>query len=290
MKIKLQQLTILSFFLLIACSTSVSEKSYSFSQILFISAVQNTLSYAELLSYLGCVLLIVPFVYLAYLLNYTTPDRFKMYYFKGDYNAKNIIAYIEQLEAIFYKSFPIFKQSIEQCNQASKGNLRLYSEAIYSNIFCIKMNGRKRLSVFWEFADPFLKGMMVLLPIISVFIVLVTYFYWGVGILVFSLIFQIFLIPLMLVFFFYLLQIFQYVIKKTGKELPALNISLFALETLINRYVKRAFDKKSGEYFYYSTVTEFFSEVNVRSDITGVYHNPNKDIKGVIEDYGIEVK
>ncbi|MCW3789289.1 hypothetical protein [Plebeiibacterium sediminum] len=230
MRIKLQLLTILSLFSIFAYGSAAPEVSHYFGQIQLITDLKSTLSYTEFLSYLGCILVVVPFIYLAYLVNINTPDHFKLYYYNDNYNAKSIINYIEKLEAIFNKSFPIFKQSIEECNQVSKGHLRLYSEAINSNIFCIKMNGRKRFNVFWEFADPFLKSMILLLPIISLCIVVITYIYWGIGVLVISLIFQIFLIPLVLVFFYYLLQIFQFVINKTGKELPALKISLFALE------------------------------------------------------------
>ncbi len=285
MRIKLGLLFILSLF-----TISVYGNSYTAEQLFTITSIKNSMTYWEILLDILYIFLLTPLVYLAYLRFFERPDKFKPYYFKGEYNANSIIDYIEKLEVLLQKSFPKFKNSIVKCNEDSSGNIGLYAEAIDSNIFCIKLNGKKRLTVFWNFSDSFLKVIILLLPIIGALIVFVSYIYWGVVGLVFSIVLQIFIMPLMLVFFSYLLQFCQYIFRKVGTDVFALNISLFAVEALINRNVVRTYDKKIGDYFYYSIITKYNNLVNVRSDITGVFSNPNSAISGIINDYNVEIE
>jgi len=60
---------------------------------------------------------VVPIVYIGYLKNHRIHDKDIPYHFKGEYDAKHIIEYLDGLEILFGKKFHKFKKSIDRTIQ-----------------------------------------------------------------------------------------------------------------------------------------------------------------------------
>jgi hypothetical protein len=281
MKNRLVLLLVLTIFTIGVFGSSVPENVNS------ILSIKDTVSYWIVLLYILCLLIVIPFVYIGYLKNYTISDKKMPYHFKGDYNAKHIIAYVAELETLFGKRFLKFKKSIEQFDMDSAGNLSKHAEVIDSIILCIKLNGRKRLTVFWDFSDTFLKVIILLLPIIGVAVVLISNIYYELVGLILSLVSMIFLLPIILIMFSYFLQFTQYINRKRGKTLPALSLAFFAMEALLNRNVARSFSNRTGDYFYYTTIHNYNNLVNAKSGFSDVYVRSSSSIYGNLEEQSL---
>lgn len=250
-----------------------------------VSLTNISMSYWDIMLYVSSLLVVVSFIYLVYINIITIPDEHNIYIFSGEYNAKNIIEYIEKLESLFNRRFPKFKKSIEQCDKDTAGNIEKYSEIINSNLFCIKLNGRKRLTVFWTYSDVFLKIIILFLPIVVAFIVFISDIYYGLSGLILSIALLIFIIPLMMIMFFYFLEFSQYIFRKIGKDVSRLSLTLFAIDALINRNVERTHDTKTGDNFYYSIMNKYNNLVNSHTFLTGYYIKQNNPICSILEEY-----
>jgi len=259
-------------------------------QVDAISLISQYASYWDILLCIFCLLLVIPFVYIGYLKNHALSDTKKSYHFKGEYNAKQIIEYVEELEILFGKRFTKFKKSIEQYDKDSAGDLEKHAEVIDSILICIKLNGRKRLAAFWDTSDTFLKVLILLLPMIGVFVVLISHLYFGFSGFVLSLIPTIFILPIMLSLFSYFLQFSQYLFRKRGKAIPALSLALFAVDALIDTKVVRSFDKNTSEYFYFTEVHKYNNIVNADSHMRGDYVQTSSSFYGNLKELAIGEK
>ena len=284
MTIRLKLLFALSFFTSYVLGGSIQDMAYSSEHIQSISSANGFVSYWDILLYILYLLLVVPFIYLGYLNNHKLPANKKPYHFKGEYNAKHIIEYVEGLEVLFGKSFLKFKQLIEEYDKDSEGDLREHAEVMDSIILCIKLNGRKRLTVFWDYSDTFLKAIILLLPVIGVAVVVISHKYFGLSGLVMGLIPMIFIMPIMLTIFSYFLQFSKYIIRKRGKTVPALNLAFFAMEALINRNIKRSYDKITRDYYYHTIIHKYNNEVNANSGFSGVHVRTSSSIYGNLKE------
>jgi hypothetical protein len=235
------------------------------------------------------VFIVIPFVFIAYQGIKQIPNELEIYLFRGDYNAENIIKYIESFENRFGKKYTNFKKSIEKCSKDSGVEIENHSETIDNNLFCIKLNGRKRLQVFWDCSDWFLKTFLLSLPIIGIILIVISYHYFNLTGLILSMVSLLIIIPLYLIFISSMLSFFRYIFRILHREQPALSITKFALESIINFNVKRAFDNKKREYFYYSTIHMYNNEVNANAFQRKDYIDPNPfTINGVIDDYSLQ--
>lgn len=284
MKNRLILLWVLSLFTIYVFGSTIPENAHS------ILSIKDLVSYWNVLLFIFCLLVVIPFVYIGYLKNYAVPDKKVLYHFKGEYNAKHIIAYVEELEILFGKRFLKFKKSIEQYDKNTAGDLRKHSEVIDSIILCIKLNGRKRLTVFWDFSDTFLKVIILLLPMVGAVIVLISNTYYGLIGFILSLVSMIFLLPIILIMFSYFLQYTQYVFRKRGKTLPALSLAFFAMEALLNRNIVRSFNHKTGDYFYYTIIHNYNNLVNAKSGFSDVYVRTSSSIYGNLEEQSLGEK
>lgn len=226
---------------------------------------QNLLSYWDIIQGVLVLFVLVPFIYIGYLKRLQISEKNQLYHFPGEYDANKsdeIIAYVEKLETLFGRSFSNFKNLLVKFEKNPAEDKRMYVEAIDSIIFCIKLNGQRRWNVFWSVSDNFLKIMICMLPIIGVIIVTISDIYFGFVGFVFSIIATIFSLPFILILFSSFLKMFLYIFRKRGAIIPALSLAYFALDALINSHVSRAYDEKTGTYYYYSTIHKYNNLVN----------------------------
>lgn len=254
------------------------------------SSIKNMVSYWDVMLYITCLFILVPFVYIGYLKNHTIPNKQLPYHFGGEYNARDIIEHVEELEILFGKKFLKFKKSIKQFDNDSECDIKKHAEVINSVLLCIKLNGRKRVAVFWNFSDTILKVMILILPLIGAIVVLISHIYFGLGGLVMSLIPMIFIIPVILIIFSYFLKFSQNIFRKSGKPFPALSLAFLAVEALINTNIARSFDNKTGDYFYYTKIHKYNNEVNAKSGFSKVYVQTSSDIYSNLEELAIGEK
>ena len=102
------------------------------------STIKDIVSYWDILLFIACMLIVVPFVYIVYLKIHIVPDEKLPYHFGGEYTATEIIKHVEGLEITFGKKFSKFKRLIELFDKDTEGNLRKHSEIINSALLCIK--------------------------------------------------------------------------------------------------------------------------------------------------------
>jgi hypothetical protein len=226
---------------------------------------QSLFSYWDIILGMLILFILIPFIYIGYLKRLTIPEKNELYHFPGEYDAdkaNDIIAYVEKLENLFGKRFSNFKNLLVKFEKDPAEDKRMYVEAIESIIFCIKLNGQSRWRVFWNISDRFLKFMIFMLPITGVIIVIISEIYFDFTGLVFSLIATIFSLPFILIIFSSFLKMSQYIFRKKGTTQPALSLAYFALDALINSHVSRAYDKKTGTYYYYTTIHKYNDLVN----------------------------
>ena len=287
MKNRLLLLFALFFFTVCVYGDSIPVISGALENVHSISSVKDFVSYWEILLFVFSLLMVVPFVYIGYLKHHRIPEEKLPYHFKGEYTAKDIIAYIEGLEILFGKRFLRFRKSLEQYDKDSAGDLSKHAEVIDSIIFCIQLNGRRRWTVFWDASDTFLKVIILLFPIIGVFVIIISDIYFDVAGLLLSWIPVIISMPVMLIIFSWFLQFSQYIIKRRGKSVPALSLAFFAVEALINSHVERSFDHKTGNYFYYTTIHQYNNLVNARFGFSSVSVPTSSSIYGNLMEQAI---
>lgn len=269
---------------------SISINPDTFENLDSISSIKDMVPYWDVMLSIVCLLILVPFVYIAYLKNHTIPNKQMPFHFKGEYKARDILEHVEELEIIFGKKFSTFKKSIKQFDNDSECDISEHSEVINSILICIKLNGRKRLTVFWDFSDTMLKVMILLLPLIGAIVILISHIYFGLGGLVMSLIPMLFIMPVILIIFSYFLKFSQNIFRKRGKPKPALSLAFLAMEALINTKIARSFDNKSGDYFYYTKIHENNNEVNANSGFSKVYVQTSSDMYGNLKEQAIGEK
>ena len=284
---------LLTFLILVFCSICVfalpTESLNTVSKVNSDILVSGSDLYWAILLNTLYIFIAMPFVFIAYLGIIQIPNSLEIYLFKGDYNAENIIKYIENFENRFGKKYANFKKSIEKCGKDSGVEIENYSEAIDNNLFCIKLNGRKRLQVFWDCSDWFLKTFLLSLPIIGIILVAISHLYFNLTGLILSMVSLLIIIPVYLIFLSSMLSFFSYIFRLFHRDQPALSVAKFALESIINFNVKRAFDNKKREYFYYSTIHMYNNEVNADAFQRRDYVDPNPfTINGVIDDYELQ--
>lgn len=230
-----------------------------------------------------------PFVYIIYLRLHSKKND--LYHFKGEYIATDIVNYIEKMEVAFDKKYPNFKTSIKECEINSEDGLYDYSEAINNNLFCIKLNGRKRFRAFWDCSDKYLKIIILSIPIVGIALVVISNLYFGITGLVLSLIALLIAIPIYFTLLSWCLKFFRFLFKVLHLDVPAISASYFSLESIINRNAERAFDSQKGEYFYYSTIHKYNNLVNDEAFQRGHTINANPyTINGILDDYEINKK
>lgn len=226
---------------------------------------QSLFSYWDIILGILSLFILIPFVYVGYLKRLRIPEKNEIYHFPGEYNANkanDIIEYIEKLEISFGKRFSNFKNLLVEFEKDPAEDKRMYVETVKSILFCIQLNGQKRWNVFWNVSDSFLKAMIFMLPITGFIIVTISEIYFDFTGLVYSIIATIFSFPFILIIFSSFLKMSQYIFRKRGNALPALSLAYFALDALINSYVSRAYDKKTGTYYYYTTIHKYNDLVN----------------------------
>ncbi|MCT4591632.1 MAG: hypothetical protein N4A71_27670 [Carboxylicivirga sp.] len=235
------------------------------------------------------VFIALPFIFIVYLRLHPMPDHLEIYHLRGEYNAESIIKYIENFEDKFAKKFPNFKQTIKNCGKEAGDEFDNYSEAINNNLFCIKLNGRKRMQVFRDCSNWFLKALVLSLPITGIILLVLSYLFFNLTGLMLSLVPLVLLIPIYLTLLSSILSIFKYLFRITGKEIPVISVAQFALQSITNFNVKRAFDNKKKEYFYYSTIHMYNNDVNADAFKRRHCVDPNPfTINGVIDDYNLQ--
>jgi len=237
---------------------------------------QSLFSYWDIILGILSLFILIPFVYIGYLKRLRIPEKNEIYYFPGEYNANeanDIIKYIEKLEISFGKRFSNFKNLLVKFEKDPAEDKRMYVETVESILFCIQLNGQKRWKVFWNVSDNFLKALIFMLPIIGVIIVIISEIYFDFTGLVFCIIATIFSLPFILIIFSSFLKISQNIFRKKGTSLPALSLANFALDALINSHVSRAYDKKTGNYYYYTTIHKYNDLVNADFKFSS-YHIP----------------
>ncbi len=237
---------------------------------------QSLFSYWDIIMGILILFILIPFIYIGYLKRLKIPEKNELYHFPGEYNANKaneIIDYVEKLENLFGKRFSNFKNLLAKLEKDPAEDKRMFVEAIESIIFCIKLNGQKRWNVFWNVSDSFLKVMILMLPITGVTIVIISEIYFDFTGLVFSIIATIFSLPFILIIFSSFLKMSQYIFRKRETSLPALSLAYFALDALINSHVSRTYDKKTGTYYYYTTIHKYNDLVNADFKFSS-YHIP----------------
>ena len=249
-----------------------------------ISTIKDFVSYWDILIGILCMLIIVPFIYIGFLRSRTIPQNQLHLHFKGQYNAKDIIDHVEELESTLNKKFSKFKTLIELVDSETERGIRTHSEIINSIVLCIKLNGRKRLTVFWDSSDGVLKVLILLLPLISALIVIVSNIYFGLSGLIMSLIPMAFFIPVVLIIFSSFLKISQNIFRKKGRSIPALSLAFIALEALINTHIARSFDNETKQHFYYTKIHKYNNEVNSDTGFSKVYIRTSSEIYGSLEE------
>lgn len=287
---KLEILLTFSVISLCALGSSIHNVPNLEEQVDAISLISQSVSYEDILLGIFSLLILIPFVYLVYLRYHELSDTNKSYHFNGEYNAKRLIEYVEELEIKFGKRFSRFKKSIELYDKDSAGNLEKHAEVIDSIFFCIKLNGRKRLAAFWDTSDIFLKVLILMLPTIGVLVVLISHIYFGLSGFLLSCVLMIFILPINLLIFSYFLQFSQYLYRKSGKALPALSLALFAVDALIDSKVVRSFDQKTMDYFYFTMVHQYNNMVNIDSLKRGGYIQTSSSIYGNLKEQAVGEK
>lgn len=254
---------------------------------------QILFSYWDIILGILFLFIMFPFIYIGYLKRLKIPEKNKLYHFDREYNANKtneIVEYIEKLEILFRKRFSNFKNLLAQFEKDPAEDKRMHVEVIESIIFCIKLNGQKRWNVFWNLSDSFLKVMILMLPITGVIIVVISEIYFDFTGLVFSIIATTFSLPFILIIFSYFLKLSQYIFRKRGNTLPALSIAYFALDSLINFNVSRAYDKKTETYFYYTTIQKYNNLVNTKFGFGSVYIRSSSSILGDLREQALGEK
>ncbi len=290
---KLRLLLIFSFFVICVYGNTFQIALNPILNIDYILFQKNMFSYWDIIVYVLILFILIPFFYIGYLKNHKILEKYKLYHFEGKYNAantKDIVEYIEKLEILFGKRFSKFKNLVELFGKNQTEDKKMYAEVIESILFCIKLNGRKRWNVFWDFSDRFFKVIILMLPIIGAFVVIMSEIYFGITGLVLSIAVTIFSIPFILIIFSSVLKFSQYIFRKRGKALPALSLAYFALEALINTNIARAYDKNTDSYYYYTTIHEYNNLVNSKSGFGGVHVGTSSSIIGNIQEQSLGEK
>ena len=256
-----------------------------------VSTIKDLVSYWDILLFIACMLIVVPFIYIGYLKIHMVTDEQLPYHFGGEYTSKEIIKHVEVLEKAFGKKFSKFKRLIELFDKDTEGDLRKHSEIINSALVCIKFNGRNRLTVFWELSDTMLKVIILLLPLIVATIVFISNIYYGLGGVLMSLIPMVFIVPVILTTFSNFLRISQNIFRKKGNPLPTLSLANLAADALINTHIVRSFDKDSREHFYYTRIHKYNNEVNGEVGfLSNVYVQTSSEIYGSMKELTIGEK
>lgn len=202
-----------------------------------------------LLLLIACIL---PFIYVLSLTFLSENKKMSAFYFDGDYNLKNLLTFIDNLESQFHKKFTIFKKSLIKIDKLSKGKLYKHSLIIDKSIIYIILNNQKRLFVFWKFSDIFLKSILLFLIIIGSMILFMVYFIGGVISLIFFLMACMFLFYAYLNFITYLISIYSIFLRKKNKRTDALSLALIAIKSLTIFNLKSKYNPEDQKYFYYS--------------------------------------
>ena len=252
-----------------------------------VSTLKDLVSYSDILLYIACMLIVVPFAYIGYLRIHIVPEEHLPFHFGGEYAAKDIIKHVEGLETTFAKKFPKFKRLVELFDKDTEGDLRKHSEIINSVLLCIKFNGRRRLVVFWNSSDIMLKFIIFLLPLVIATIVFTSNIYYGLGGLIMSLVPMVFIVPLILTIFSNFLRISQNIHRRRGNPIPALSLASLALEALINFNIARSFDNETGDHYYYTIIHKYNNDVNGKFGFSNVHVKTSSEIYGSMKELAI---
>lgn len=240
----------------------------------------DTLSYWDILLYLAGMFLVVFVAYIIYLTKYVISNDLQPYYFNKPYTVAGIVAYLEELESHVGKKFPLLKSFIMHLEKNPTNSIRKHAEIIDSILLCIKFNGRSRWHLFWYFADPMLKIMILSLPLIAAMVILLSYIYFGLAGLLLSFLPVIVMIPVIIISFSGFLSLVRYIFRKNENYSPAFNLAFIALEALINTHVSRSRNKKTGEHFYYTEIHKYNSIVNAQFAFSDIYLPTSSDLYG----------
>ncbi|MBN2611513.1 MAG: TPM domain-containing protein [Bacteroidales bacterium] len=206
----------------------------------------------------GIVLLIftilLPIVYLIYLRIRKVPDKYVHYFSTGEYNSKNLINQIEKIEMVYNTSYPNFKSEVLKYEHVSHRNLLKYESRIDNKLFCVLLNGRKRLKAFAETIDPFLTFIIFYLFILSILIFILLLSNFGLLISVVSLIVTSFIIFGLLSFLISFLQIQQFMLRKNAAYYGGVSLALFALNCLFKKNIGRKYNSTTDSYTYYPII------------------------------------
>lgn len=251
------------------------------------------LSYLDFILCILCLFILVPFIYIIYLNNHKISEKNQSLCFEGEIDTNQInelIEHVDSLEIRFSKKFSKFRNLLTAFGHDPSEDKRMHVEVIESILFCIQLNGQNRWKVFWKYSDMFLKIMVLVLPITVVIVACVSYLSFQLPGLVVSFIAGIFIIPFSLNILSSFLKISQHVIRKKGKNIPALNLAYFSLEAIINRNVERAYDKETQSYYYYTTIQKYNNLVNSKAGFSSVYVRTSSSITGELQELAIGEK
>jgi Beta-propeller domains of methanol dehydrogenase type len=189
-------------------------------------------------------------VYLLFLKNRKIPVKYSHFYVDGEYNSKSIIDQIKRIEKVHNCKYSKLKTQIANYEMHSIERIAVYEDLIDDRLFCILLNGRNRFFTFLEMSDLFLLLILSYLVILSIIVPISLWYYSGVGAFLLSLIVSLLCIYASIVIFIQVLKNYLSDYRKKGKYTGGLSVSLFALNSLFKRKIKRQYDPLTNSYIY----------------------------------------
>jgi uncharacterized membrane protein YgcG len=208
-----------------------------------------------LLSFLGLMGLAIALIiiYFIYVCHRKVSSKYKAYYYEGKPNKENLLNYVEELERAFSKKYPKLKRFISKYIR-NKRFLKKYLPKIEDRFFCIKMDGRNRHKVFWEFSDIFLKIIFIFMILIGIILFIISVMSMSVILAVIIGIVYFFFCRVFLSFLSAVALIILDVRQMKGKRVAGISITAFALEALLKKNVERIYSDDNGRWYYYPVV------------------------------------
>ncbi len=198
--------------------------------------------------------LCLPILYLLYLKNRKVPAAYDHYYIHGAYNMENVFLQVEAMEECYNKKYTKFKKLIRKYNNISHDNLMKHADKIDRNMFCYLLDGRNRRKVFWEMSDPFLKLMACYMILLFIGISIWIFGQTSVVGLLISLTVSYVILNAVFSVLIAILEIYQFILRKNVAYLGGVSVSLFALNALLKRNIKKRYNSQSNTYSYYPHV------------------------------------
>lgn len=195
-------------------------------------------------------ILFLPFIYAFVVTRRKVPEEYSIYYYEGEVSSENIISQIEKLELALNKKHNKLKRFVSKLKKLNKKQFSRYESLLERSLFVIKLNGENRYKVFWRMSDPFFKlillGLFIVMISISVILLNESYFLASFIFTIFAFSTVLFLIRFLVAF----LGVYEYALRKKGKSISGISISIFAINALIKGGITKKINPKTGLYTY----------------------------------------